>query len=517
MAAPVAGLWALEACRARFTGTHWIEALLAAAALAGGYRLAAGVLADGVLGLRVRADALPVLAAGLGFSASFLLSLLEAAGRLPARLEDPRGGPVSLYAGAATVLLVRVWARKRQGKPSGCRPARTVEAVGSEASGAPPAHDLCEEAPAGLWLSLAGSVALSLGMSLPLSAAGGGAAALTAAVMAILAAISLEACEASGVEAPIERVALEKAGVLTSGAPEVVGVFPLRNDLRPEDVLHLAAAAEYSIRHPIREAILRGCDARFRTIPSIKSVRHIPARGIRARYNEKEMLLGNVALFREQGWPPGKLALLEKKCVELSPEGETVLFLSLGGELAGALSLQDPLLPAAEKTVRAIKELGAQVHALSGDTPHSVEKLLGRLGSVEVHAGLSPQDEVRLLEEWRGEGCRFAVVRCAERGGVAVEPGARYAELAAEAKLGAALIVLAEKKVRARSQKRRAWLVGAYHAAALPLLSGSLEPWTGVPPLPVAAACAGVLLPGLLSAWFKTGLHPVLNRTPRSS
>jgi len=521
---PLLALWVLFLWPGRFAAVAWMAGGLAVLVLACAYDVLRRGVYETCVQLKVGQDGLTTAAVAIGIGGGFLLSTLETAGRLPASLEgSPGAGATLLYCTAASILVIRALARQWLEQKSFLASGRTREEdpIETQALRSVPGRIW----PARVWLLLGGAAGLCLLAAIALGATERGFTTIAQALMAVLAVLSIDSvrlvhqarldteAQGKGLVQPVDTVLLEKS-ILTMGPPEVAAVFPMRNDLRPEDVLHHAAAAEYTVEHPIREAILRGYGEDFRTVPSIKAIQHIPSRGIRAIYLGKDLLLGNIRLFREADWPEERLEWLEKKQRELAAEGETVLFLALDGKLAGAICLEEKLCPAAATAIQELGSLGIRIGILSGGMSESVRKLVAPLGNVEVHAGLVPEEEAEMIRRVRSDDRLVAVVR---RGARSAKTGSSTADCGTQwtlslggkakpiplrAKLSEVVRVVSTGTTFLAAERRRSLYVGLYHVVALSLVSGMLQRWTGLPPLPTLAACLGALAPAALTFVF---------------
>jgi cation transport ATPase len=529
---PLVLLWAIESSTYRFSNAPLLEGVLTAAVFFFGHRVLIRGFRSLLIDLRPTHDAATALGAAVGFGISFLLSALHAAGKLPGSLADPRGGPLLLFAPAATLLAARAAGRDlaRPGLaalPEGTRPNAWTRAAGA---------------------CTLGAVALALGLAIPWTVVSGNIVEACKVIMALLAALSLDlipfvrgtirslagAPTAVGPAIPwsvVERAAgadtvlFERGGVLTAGQPEVDCVHPIEGEWRREDILHLAAVAEYGIQHQIRDAVLRGYKANLRTVPNIKGIRYLPGRGVRASYQGRELCLGNLRLFREAGWPRDTLELLQEKSRQWSPAGETVLFISLGVELVGAISLRDSLRPDGQEAIEGLIAMGLKPAVLSGDTQESLQGLLAALPSLEIHGGVLPEERVPLLKKWRKEGrkviavgtnaflatCGRAADIClrwsgADPAGAATgrEGGEADPVPAIRSLLDIPTLISRARHLVARENQALAFAAG-YQTLMMVVLTGALHPWLGIAPSPEIAAAFAATAPWCLAVFLHRG------------
>src|SRR5690606_9854691 len=95
-------------------------------------------------------------------------------------------------------------------------------------------------------------------------------------------------------------VAFDKTGTLTTGTPAVTAVVPLGGAATTE-VIRLAAAAERRSEHPLALAIVRHAEEMGLDVPAATDTEALPGRGVRARIDGAEVVVGNVRLLEELG------------------------------------------------------------------------------------------------------------------------------------------------------------------------------------------------------------------------
>lgn len=505
--APLAALACLELWPRRPAGLPWVEALVAALALAWGQALFAPGGARGKPGRRPFQAVLPALAALLAFDVSFLVTCLDSFGRLPPRLADPRGGPVLLYGATAAIVAARTVAPNAFGLLAVAALALAVD-LSSPGSGV---------------VSAASSLVAILAAASPESAAviphRGRSAAPSLSALARWNEGPLDV----GGAARVDWVLFERGGVLSLGTPSVKRIVPLQAGVSELDVLEAAALAEYTVRNPLRDAIVSLYRSGRRTLPRLERAQYLPGRGVRRSQGGEETLAGNVRLFREAGWTGDRLRFLEETAQALSSGGETVLFVSSGEDVLGALAVFDPPRPEAGACLEALRRMGVEAAMASGDASFSVAAWARALPRIEVHAEADPNDRRALLEARRSEGRRVAAVRRRIASGASLEGGCgpslewgfdrsrpgiflgaaerdlRRQVLLEDEGPGGVVAFLSGCRAICRRETWAAASVVAYHAAALPLVSGIAFGWAGVPALPALGGLLGALLPSALN------------------
>ena len=78
--------------------------------------------------------------------------------------------------------------------------------------------------------------------------------------------------------------------------------------------------------------------------------------------------------------------------------------------LAGRILLRDAPRPESKQLIAEMQALGVKVAMLTGDRPESAALLAGELGLDDTRAGLSPEDKVMAIRQWREQGEIVAMV-----------------------------------------------------------------------------------------------------------
>lgn len=196
--------------------------------------------------------------------------------------------------------------------------------------------------------------------------------------------------------ANLKVIAFDKTGTLTSGCPTLSRLVPMQG-VDEDELLRLAAAAEARSEHPLAKAILNAAEARQLHLPPATSFQAIPGQGVEANIEGQVVWIGSERLFDERRVRIPATLLTQARLMEES--GQTVMLVNADGAWLGLLAVADVLRPDAAEIVAGLKSLGIEkVVMLTGDNERVATAIAARAGVDEFHAGLLPQDKVRILK-----------------------------------------------------------------------------------------------------------------------
>ncbi|MEX0719000.1 MAG: HAD-IC family P-type ATPase [Planctomycetaceae bacterium] len=345
----------------------------------------------------------------------------------------------------------------------------------------------------------------------------------------------------------VDTLVVDKTGTLTEGRPRLVDVVPasgrrqpagaadderrIQQDDGPGDVRHgdpagdgyhrgadaprspgadaprspvlrLAAAVERASEHPLAEAIVAGAEERGLDIPPVEDFESTTGGGVAGRVEGQTVLVGKPEFLAERG-----VTALDDLVDDARPRqerGETVMFVAIDGEAAGALVVVDPIKPTTADAVRELHALGLRIVMLTGDNERTARSVAEKLGIDEVEAGVSPERKTERIAELKREGRRVAMAGdgindapalAAADVGIAMGTGTDVAiESAGVTLVKGDLrgIVRAVRLSRAvvRNIRQNLFFAFVYNALGVPIAAGALYPVFGVLLSPMIAAAA---------------------------
>jgi Cu+-exporting ATPase len=299
--------------------------------------------------------------------------------------------------------------------------------------------------------------------------------------------------------AHLDAVVLDKTGTLTVGRPllKSIRVVPGYKEV---DMLRMAAAAEERSNHPLAHAIVDFAREKKVTWKPAADVQILPGRGLMARVEDYDLLIGNEALFRESS------VHLPDSIPPVRP-GMTRLWMAIDSRAAGCFDARDELRTDGVAAVAALRKAGLRVLMLTGDSAVAAAPIANQAGIEEFEAELDPTGKLTRIRALQKEGLRVAMVGdgindaaalAQADAGIALGTGADLAQEAGDVLLLSArpiavptALELARSTVGVMHQNL-IW-AASYNMLGIPLAAGLLYPLFHILLSPWLAAAAMAL------------------------
>jgi Cu+-exporting ATPase len=298
----------------------------------------------------------------------------------------------------------------------------------------------------------------------------------------------------------VNTLIVDKTGTLTEGKPafDRVVAAPGFTDM---DVLQIAASIDQGSEHPLAHAIVEEARKRGITLDKPETFESSSGIGVRGVVAGKRIALGNTALMDQErvDWR-GLVGPAE----ELRNEGASVMYLAVGGRLAGLLAVSDPIKATTPEALQTLKDAGLNVVMATGDGVTTAKSVGKKLGIDEVYGEVKPQDKLALVERFQkegkvvamaGDGINDAPALAKSNVGIAMGTGTDVA-------INSAHVTLVKGDLRAiarartlsvdtvRNMRQNLGFAFVYNALGIPLAAGLLYPFTGQLLSPMIAALA---------------------------
>ncbi|MFP6876282.1 MAG: copper-translocating P-type ATPase [Roseibacillus sp.] len=313
--------------------------------------------------------------------------------------------------------------------------------------------------------------------------------------------ILIKNAEAIEIAAKVDTLLTDKTGTLTAGKPRVTHRLAAEGE-DADEMLALAAALERSSEHPLARAIVEEAVSAGLPVLEAKEFQSTTGGGVSGEVNGTTIRVGKEGFLQESGVKvsEGLTAL----AAQLQADAQTVVWVASGDRALGILAISDPLKESTPEAIAALHQRGIRVIMGTGDNQRTAEAVGRTLGIDEVHAGLSPEDKIRIVKELKesgaivamaGDGINDAPALAEAHVGIAMGTGTDVAIESAGITLingdlrGVANAVGVSRAVM-RNIRQNLFFAFIYNGLGIPIAAGVLFPLTGTLLSPMLAGAA---------------------------
>jgi heavy metal translocating P-type ATPase len=237
--------------------------------------------------------------------------------------------------------------------------------------------------------------------------------------------------------AQTKNVVIDKTGTVTVGRPVLRSISVFDDSLSEGEILAMAASVDQVSSHILARSIVEAAHERGLefSMPDGASEEH--GAGVSAKLGTHEVAVGKLAWILDGSSEPAEITAFRSRVNKVSP---TVVYISIDGEIAGALVFDDQVRADAAYTIRALRRIGVEkVVMATGDHPLVARSVGMAIGVDDILAEATPEEKVLVLEDLQrtgttamvGDGINDAPALAAADVGVAM--GARGATASSEA------------------------------------------------------------------------------------
>ncbi|MDT7813880.1 MAG: P-type Cu+ transporter, partial [Acidobacteriaceae bacterium] len=297
----------------------------------------------------------------------------------------------------------------------------------------------------------------------------------------------------------VTTLIVDKTGTLTEGKPKVSTILAAEG-IDQARLLQALASLERESEHPLAAAILAAAKEKQIHLLPVAEFQSLTGKGVSGTIEGIHVAAGNAALMRDLG---ASSQAIDQKAEALRQSGETVMFVSWNGRLAGLVGVADPIRESTPQAIEELKREGIKVVMVTGDNRTTAAALAQKLG-IEFEAEVLPAQKADAVKKYQAQG---AVVAMAG-------DGVNDAPALAQANVGIAMgtgtdvamesggIVLVKGDLRGilKAQRLSQRTMGNirqnlffaffYNALGVPLAAGVLYPIFGLLLSPMIAAAA---------------------------
>jgi len=247
----------------------------------------------------------------------------------------------------------------------------------------------------------------------------------------------------------------------------------------------VAASAERGSEHPLGRAIVAAAEAKGVELSQPESFEAVAGRGVIARVEGQEILLGNLGLMINH-----QIALngLEEKAHQLQQEAKTAMWVAVDGQARAVIGIADTLKPGSTAAVAALKGMGLEVSMMTGDNMTTaraiaaeadIEQVLAEVLPGEKAAQIAQIQQAGRLTAMVGDGINDAPALAQADVGIALGTGTDVAMDAAgitliSGDLGGVPRAIRLSRATMRTIKQNLFWAFAYNVLLIPIAAGGL-------------------------------------------
>ena len=298
----------------------------------------------------------------------------------------------------------------------------------------------------------------------------------------------------------VDTLVVDKTGTLTEGRPRLTDVVTA-DGWSEKDLLGYAGGLERGSEHPLAAAIVSGAENREAELKKADDFESHTGKGVSGNVDGKPVLLGNRRLLEDFDVSPDAL---DEDAGRLRDEGRTAMFVAVGGQIAGIVSVSDPIKETTPEAMEKLHAEGLRIVMLTGDSQTTAAAVAEKLGIDDFIAEVMPEDKAdsvkRFQEEGKvvamaGDGINDAPALAQAQVGIAMGTGTDVAMESARVTLvkgdlrGIVRAVMLSKATM-RNIKENLFFAFFYNALGVPIAAGVLYPVFGLLLSPMIAAAA---------------------------
>lgn len=318
--------------------------------------------------------------------------------------------------------------------------------------------------------------------------------------------VLIKNAEALEIFEKVDTIVVDKTGTLTEGKPRVVSVTPspaspLASPLNENELIRLAASLEQGSEHAMAGAILEAAAERHLALEMPVNFESVPGQGVRGKIGGRDVAVGTKKFLTGLGVQMKSPTITSAAA---TPTSASHVYVAVDGQMAGILSVTDPIKPSAMEAVEALHRAGVRIVMLTGDHRQTAEFVANKLGIDQIEAEVLPGQKVEVVRRLQseghvvamaGDGVNDAPALAAADVGIAMSTGTDVAiESAGITLLQGDLrgIVRARKLSRAtmRNIRQNLFFAFVYNVLGIPVAAGVLFPFFGLLLNPMIASAA---------------------------
>lgn len=297
----------------------------------------------------------------------------------------------------------------------------------------------------------------------------------------------------------VNTLIVDKTGTLTEGKPQVSAIVALPG-FREAEILSWVGSIERSSEHPLGAAILNEAVDRGIQLVDAQEFESVTGKGVLGKVAGKSIAVGSAALLQTKSVDTAPLI---ERAETLRQDGQTVMFVAVGGKPAGLVAVSDPIKASTRDVIGELKRAGLNIIMLTGDNRTTAQAVASKLG-IAFEADVLPERKAEVVKAHQrrgevvamaGDGVNDAPALAQADVGIAMGSGTDVAMEAGGITLlhGDLRAILRARHLSIatmRNIRQNLFFAFVYNAIGVPIAAGVLFPFFGLLLNPMIAAAA---------------------------
>jgi len=308
----------------------------------------------------------------------------------------------------------------------------------------------------------------------------------------------------------VSAIVLDKTGTITEGKPRVQQLLWLgqadenisQSMVDHADKSSILLAMEQKSTHPLALAVVQYLKTEGQTAANLAHFESITGKGVKGTINGKMYFVGSEDFVFEHNLLVS--SELRSTIYNWQEKASTVIFFADDEKLLAMMAISDAIKEESVAAIQGLKNMGLDVHMLTGDHPKTAGVVANMLGIVHYQAGFLPHEKAAYVSNLRENGKIVAMVgdgindahamaeadvsiAMAHGSDIAIDT-AKITLLTSDLRLVAKAIILSKKTVA--GIKQNLFWAFIYNLIGIPIAAGVLYPINGFLISPMVAGAA---------------------------
>jgi Cu+-exporting ATPase len=181
----------------------------------------------------------------------------------------------------------------------------------------------------------------------------------------------------------------------------------IKPGLTEDELLRLAASVEKGSEHPLGEALVAEASNRGIVLSDPQKFLAITGLGVTADVDGHLVAVGNIRMMEKSSI---SLSGIKKELDQLQKKAQTAIMVALDNQMAGIVSIADPIKEESKQAVQEMLKMGLKVVMLTGDNLLTAKSIAAQVGITDILAEVLPGEKVEKVKTLQQEKNAVAMV-----------------------------------------------------------------------------------------------------------